>query len=232
MNNKVVSAVALLVIGAVLFGLYLRAQVPSVNVGIPFAGTPAEQWQDGDDGIGVPGADPVYEQVRQALVASRTDPVMISEHKPDRFLAMLAPDVRDQVARDLPGWTTRLKTGTKLIGLKVSGKMTLGQKNGYPAVVTDYVFAYAFEPPDPGKLRNQMEMVAASRQQVTFTVTPAGLWPSDAAGFQYSIACRAARDGFLAPQFTEAAAQSDGLTKDDRRYFSTDGSVPTENTCD
>ena len=69
MNNKVVSGVALLVIGAVLFGLYLRAQVPSVNVGIPFAGTPAEQWQDGDEGIGVPGPDPVYEQVRQALIS-------------------------------------------------------------------------------------------------------------------------------------------------------------------
>lgn len=232
MNNKVVSAVALVIIGAVLSGLYLRAQVPPVNVQIPFAGTPAEQWLDGDMGIVTPNADPSYEQVRRALIASRTDPTMISEHNPEEFLALLAPDVRAEVARDLPGWTTRLKSGTKLLGIKVSGKMTLGEKNGYPAVLTDYVFAYAFEPPDPDQLRNQMEMVAASRQQVTFTVTPQGLWPSDATGFQYSIACRAAKDGFLAPQFTEPAEPGDGVTKDDRKYFSTDGRMPTENTCD
>ncbi|MDX8033061.1 hypothetical protein SK803_22825 [Lentzea sp. BCCO 10_0856] len=232
MNNKVVSAIALVIIGAVLFGLCQRARAPGVNVRIPFAGTPAEQWQDGEKGIGVPNADPLYERVRQALIASRTDPVMISEHRPDRFLTMLAPDVRDEVARDLPGWTTRLKTGTKLLGIKVSGQMTLGEKNGYPAVLTDYVFAYAFEPPDPAELTNQMEMVAASRQQVTFTVTPEGLWPSDAMGFQYSIACRAARDGFLAPQFTEPAEPGGGVAKDDRKYFSTDGRMPSENTCD
>lgn len=232
MNNKVVSAVALLVIGAVLFGLYQRARVTPVNVRIPFAGTPAEQWQDGEKGIETPSADPVYERVRQALIASRTDPVMIGEHRPEKFLAMLAPDVRGEVARDLPGWTTRLKSGTRLLGVKVSGKMTLGEKNGYPAVITDYVFAYAFEPPDPKKLRHQMEMVAASRQQVTFTVTPDGLWPSDATGFQYSIACGAARDGFLAPQFTEPAEPGDGVAKDDRKYFSTDGRMPSENTCD
>lgn len=232
MNNKVVSAVALVIIGVVLFGLYQRARAPAVNVRIPFAATPAEQWLDGDAGIVTPNADPSYEQVRRVLIASRTDSTMITEHNPEKFLALLAPDVRAEVALDLPGWTTRLKAGTKLLGIKVSGKMTLGEKNGYPAVLTDYVFAYAFEPPDPGKLLDQMEMVAASRQQVTYTITPAGLWPSDATGFQYSIACRAAKDGFLAPQFTEPAAVGSGVTKDDRKYFSTDGRMPSENTCD
>ncbi|GGU75973.1 hypothetical protein [Lentzea flava] len=245
-GGKVVSAVALIVIGAVLVGLYqagrfgevslpeVKLPQTGVNLEIPFAGTPAEQWPEGEKGIVVPDANPIYEQVRQALIASRMDPVMLTEHKPDRFLAMLAPEVRDHVAKEISGWTTRLKQGTKLLpnGVRVSGKMTLGEQDGYPAVVTDYVFAYAFEPPDPKKLLDQMEIVAAIREKVTYVITPEGLWPADSDGFQYSIACQAAKDGFLAPQFTEPAKQDEGLPGDDRKYFSVDGQMPTENTCD
>jgi hypothetical protein len=245
-GGKIVSGIALLVIGAVLSGFYVagrfdQVSLPDVklpptgvNVEIPFASTPAEQWPEGEKGIVVPDANPVYEQVRQALIASRTDPVMLNEHKPDRFLAMLAPEVREHVAKNLAGWTTRLKQGTKLLpgGIRVSGKMTLGEKDGYPAVTADYVFAYAFEPPEPKKLLDQMEMVAAVREQVTYAITPEGLWPSDSKGFQYSISCTAAREGFLAPQFVEPPKPDQGLPGDRRRYFSTDGQMPTENTCE
>jgi hypothetical protein len=211
-GGKIVSVIALIVIGAVLFGFYragrfddvslpeVKLPQTGVNVGIPFASTPAEQWPEGEKGIVVPDANPVYEQVRQALIASRMDPATLYDHKPDRYLAMLAPEVREHVSKELSGWTTRLKQGTELLpnGIRVSGKMTLGEKDGFPTVTADYVFAYAFEPPDPKKLLDQMEMVAAVREKVTYMVTPEGLWPSDADGFQYSIACKAAKEGFLA----------------------------------
>ncbi len=165
-GGKVVSAIALIVIGAVLFGFYkagkfgeislpdVKLPQVGVNVEVPFAGTPAEQWADGEKGIVVPDANPAFERVRQAIIASRMDPVTISEHKPDQFLTMLAPEMSDHVEKDVSGWTTRLKPGTKLLpnGIRVAGKMTLGEKDGFPAVTTDYVFAYAFEPPDPKKL--------------------------------------------------------------------------------
>jgi hypothetical protein len=245
-GGKVVSAIALLVIGAVLFGFYKagkfgdvslpEVKLPQigVNVEVPFAGTPAEQWPDGEKGIVAPDADPAYERVRQALIASRMDPAILTDHKPDRFLAMLAPEVRDHVSKELSGWTTRLKQGTKLLpnGIRVSGKMTLGEKDGFPAVTSDYVFAYAFEPPDPKKLLDQMEIVAAVRDKTTYVITPEGLWPADSDGFQYSIACQAAKDGFLAPQFTEPTKPGDGMPGDKKKYFSVDGQVPTENTCD
>lgn len=231
-NNKVVSAVALVVIGAVLFGLHQRGEVTRVNPEIPFAYTPAEQWPEGDKGIVAPDGNPAYEQVRQAIIASRLDPATLTDHKPDRFLAMLAPAVRAHVSKELHGWTTLLKRGTKLLpnGIRVSGKMTLGEKDGYPAVTADHVFAYAFEPPDPEQLSSQLEMVAAIRERVTYTITPEGLWLSDSDAFQYSIACEAAEEGFLAPQFTEPTRQ--GAPGDERKYFSTDGQMPTENTCD
>jgi hypothetical protein len=248
-SGKVVAAIALVVTGAVAAGLHqagtfdgvslpeapdVHLPYSGVNVEAPFTGTPAEQWADGEKGLVAPNANPAFERVRQALVAARIDPAVLSEHKPDRFLSLLAPEAREHVAKELPGWVTRLKQGTKLLpnGIRVSGKMTLGEKDGYPAVTTDYVFAYAFEPPEPKKLMNQMEIVAAVREQVTYTVTPEGLWPSDASGFQYSIACQASKDGFLAPQFTEPPKPGTGLPGDDGKYFSADGQMPTENTCD
>lgn len=233
MNNKTVSAISLVVIVVVLVALHLpRESPPAINLEVPFAGTPAEQWADGEEGIVAPPGDLVFEQVRQALIASRVDLAMLVDHRPEHFLTMIAPQVRDDIARNLPGWATRLRAGTTLLGIKVAGRMTLGEKNGYPDVTTDYVFAYAFRPPDPAKLRDQREMIAVSRHQVSFTVTPDGLWPSGARGFHYSIACGAARDGFLAPQFTEPFEPGSGMVADDRRYFSADERMPTENTCD
>lgn len=244
-GGKIVSAIALIVIGAVLFGLYragkfsevslpdVKLPYSGVNVEVPFASTPAEQWPDGEKGIVAPDANPVFEQVRQALIASRMDPVTISEHRPDRFLAMLAPAMRDHVSKDVSGWITRLKQGTKLLpnGIKVAGKMELTEKDGFPAVTTDYVFAYAFEPPDPKKLFDQNEIVASIREKVTYTITPEGLWLSGASGHHHSIACQASKDGFLAPWFTEPAQQGDGLPGDERKYYSVDGPMPTEDTC-
>ncbi|MGI5502116.1 hypothetical protein [Lentzea sp. CA-135723] len=232
MNNKTVSALSLVVIVAVLVALNTSwRRPPAVNLLIPFAGTPAEQWPDGADGIVVPAGRTEFALVREVLIASRTDPEMIERHNPEPFLALLAPQVRLQVAGDLPDWTTRIKPGTKLLGVKAEGRMTLSERNGHPLVLTDYVFAYAFEPPDPGALRHQREMVVASRYQVSYAVTPEGIWPSEARGFQYSVACGAARDGYLAPQFTEPAAPGVGVAGDDRRYFSTDGPLPTPDTC-
>ncbi|MDT7788703.1 MAG: hypothetical protein QOF58_7122 [Pseudonocardiales bacterium] len=245
-GGTIVSVIALLVIGALVFGFYqagkfgevtlpdVKLPQVGVNTQIPFASTPAEQWPEGEKGIVAPDGNPVYEQVRQALVASRMDPATLYEHKPDRFLAMLAPEVREHVSKDLSGWVTLLKAGTKLLpnGIRVTGKMTLGEKDGFPAVTTDYVFAYAFEPPDPKKLVDQMEIVAAIREKVTYLVTPDGLWLADSDGFQYSIACEAAKQGFLAPQFTEPSKPGEGVPGEERKYFSVDGQMPNENTCD
>ncbi|GLY49136.1 hypothetical protein Lesp01_27920 [Lentzea sp. NBRC 102530] len=226
------SALSLVVIVAVLVALHPAwREPPAINLAVPFAGTPAEQWPDGADGIVVPDGSREFALVRKALVASRTDHEMIARHNPEQFLALLDPQVRAEVAGNLPGWSTRIKAGVRLLGVKASGRMTMSERDGHPLVVTDYVFAYAFAPPDPSKLRHQREMVVASRNQVSYAVTPDGVWPSEARGFQYSVACGAARDGFLAPQFTEPARPGTGLADDDRRYFSAEGPLPTPNTC-
>lgn len=177
-SGKIVAAVALVAVGAVLVGLHRAwtfadvslpkapdVQLPhsGVNVEEPFTGTPAEKWSD---------------------------------------------------------------------GIKVSGTMTLGEKDGRQTVTADYVFAYAFEPPDPKKLFDQMEMIAAVREKITYAVTPEGLWPTEALGHRYSIACRASAEGFLGPQFIEPPKQVGGPLEDDEKHFTVGGEVPTEDTCD
>ncbi|MFD5827345.1 hypothetical protein [Lentzea sp. NPDC060358] len=244
-SGKIVAAIALVAVGAVVFGLHRTGtfdgvSLPDVdlphsgvNVEQPFAGTPAEQWSDGERGIVVPSTDPAFEQVRQALVAARLDPATISDLRPDRYLALLAPDARDHVAANLHHWTTRLKPGTKLFpnGIKASGTMTLGERDGNKTVTADHVYVYAFEPPDPKKLLDQMEMIAAVRERVTYEITPEGLWPLKAQGHRYSIACKASDEGFLGPQFIEPLQQGGSPVQDERRHFTAGGEIPTEDTC-
>ncbi|SMD24155.1 hypothetical protein [Lentzea albidocapillata] len=247
-RGKIIAVIALVTVGAVVFGLNragtfdnvsppdapnLNLPYSGVNVEQPFAGTHAEQWSEGERGIVLPSTDPAFEQVRQALIAARLEPATISELKPDRYLALLAPGAREQVSAHLHNWTTRLKPGTKLLpnGIRVSGTMALGEKDGHQTVTADYVFAYAFEPPDPKKLVDQMEMIAAVREKITYTVTPEGLWPTDARGHRYSIACQALAEGFLGPQFIEPPKQVGSPLNDDKKYFTAGGEVPTENTC-
>ncbi|SER96558.1 hypothetical protein SAMN05216188_118124 [Lentzea xinjiangensis] len=244
-SGKVVTALALVAVGGVVVGLQRAgafdgvslpdAELPraGVNVEAPFTGTPAENWSEGEKGIVVPSADPAFEHVRRALVAARLDPVAISEHKPGRYLAMLAPGAREHVSTRLHDWTTRLKPGTKLFpgGIRASGTMTLGEADGHRTVTADFVYAYAFEPPAPEKLLDQMEMIAAVREKVTYAVTPEGLWPTEAHGHRYSIACRASDEGFLAPRFVEPSQHLTEV-RDDRKHFTVGGEVPTGDNCD
>ncbi|SDL90567.1 hypothetical protein SAMN04488074_114157 [Lentzea albidocapillata subsp. violacea] len=248
-SGKIIAVLALVTVGAVVFGLNragtfdnvslpdapdLNLPYSGVNVEQPFAGTHAEQWSEGERGIVLPSTDPAFEQVRQALIAARLDPATISELKPDRYLALLAPGAREQVSAHPRNWTTQLKPGTKLFpnGIRVSGTMTLGEKDGRQTVTADYVFAYAFEPPDPKKLFHQMEMIAAVREKITYAVTPEGLWPTEAQGHRYSIACKASGEGFLGPQFIEPLAQGGSPVQDEKKHFTVGGEVPTEDTCD
>ena len=79
--------------------------VQVVDLDAPFAGTPAEGWADGAEGITAPAPMQVGEfsadevaaatgLVRDALVASRIDRTMLIDHDPDAYLRLLAPDAR------------------------------------------------------------------------------------------------------------------------------------------
>lgn len=209
------------------------AKAAMLDVARPFASTPAANWADGAAGIvppppkDVPGfsASQVGEAtrlVREALVASRLAPKLLVEHDPTGYLDMLAPDARRQLTPlfsdgrepEVQSLVSMVATGARLLPVdaKVSGSMTVRPGDAGELVVhTNFVFAYAFEPTEPTRLVDAMNVIVVVRADVDYVLragerwTPGsrGLWYGDTSGFGYSIGCDAYRKGFLAPAATE-----------------------------
>jgi hypothetical protein len=200
----------------------------------PFAATPAAGWADGVAGIVVPPAKPVgeftatevehaTEQVRDVLVASRLDRSLLTGHDPTRFLSLLAPDARRQLAPLFDGREPQVQSLVSLVAsgatlsaaeTKVRGDMTVvSGESGELVVRTNYVFVYAFEPAEPVRLADVMNTIVVVRADVDYvlregprwTEGSTGLWYGDATGFAYSIGCEAYKKGYLAPAATERA---------------------------
>jgi hypothetical protein len=129
----------------------------------PFAGTPAEGYARGVDGIALPKATAVggwqpqqvaavLKRTRDVLVAARLDPQVIERGDTERYLDLLAPATRSMVrtalARGGPGlgYVTRLAPGYKVdrsASIRVSGRMAVKSgKDGQLVVTADYVWVY------------------------------------------------------------------------------------------
>jgi hypothetical protein len=153
-------------------GLWMsRAEwLPLVTSTDPYQATPAAHFPVGEAGIVLPPAADLpnmsaakvgdaLERVKRALVASYLDNHMLTGHRPDQVLALLAPDSAKVVRPlfDRGGYGTamvRLAPGSTLAGPpRVSGKIKFSQLNwrGMPAldVTTNYVWVYALNSP-PG----------------------------------------------------------------------------------
>ncbi|KOV82705.1 hypothetical protein [Nocardia sp. NRRL S-836] len=252
-GGKVVSAVALVVIAGVLFGLYragqfgelslpeLPAAHKAVDTAQPFARTPAEHWADGDKGIVAPDDNPeylpLYAAVRRALVAAHLDSKMVVERDRAALFAMLAPEVREhfEPTTDTVLWT-RIKEGTKLlpVPVKVDGRMWPGRDaDGTLIVHTSYRFAYAFDPGDRADtLFEQNDLLAMVRADADFALTPEGLWVTKVDGYHYMMACQASKDGYLAPAFTEKRRQDEeGSERGPDEWFASNAPIPTTSGC-
>jgi hypothetical protein len=81
----------------------------------PFTGTAAASYPKGAAGTSLPAAktvpgfsaadvDNALNQVRRAMIAGRLDSVMLVDHKPDKFLALIAPNQRAAIRK----WFTDL----------------------------------------------------------------------------------------------------------------------------
>lgn len=212
---------------------------PMLDVTKPFAATPAANWRDGAAGIVPPRAEAVngftvdevesaVKLVRDVLVASRLDPGMLLRHDPNAFLELLAPDARQQLAPlfasgrepEVQSLVSMVAAGSTLLPVeaKVDGEMRVAAGAAGELVVhTNYVFVYAFQPDEPTRLVDAMNVVVVVRADVSYVLragdrwTPGsrGLWYGEASGFGYSIGCEAYRQGFLAPAVTERAVTDD-----------------------
>jgi hypothetical protein len=201
-----------------------------VDLDEPFAGTSAAAWADGAAGVVVPEARQVgtfpadqveaaYQRVREAVVAARLDRRVVQQHDLEPFFGLFAPDLRDSLRVLFDGRNdgeaalvvTRVAEGSRLAEAepKVRGEMAAEVgPDGELVVRTDFTFAYAFTPDRPEAVRGPMDVVALSRFQVRYAIRTGdpgvtGLWADESAGSLHSIACSAAKRGYLAPASAE-----------------------------
>ncbi|AOS62434.1 hypothetical protein [Actinoalloteichus hymeniacidonis] len=239
--------------------------VQPVDLDTPFVRTAAANWAEGEAGVVAAEATPIgdhpaatvqeaVDAARAAVIAARLDPRSLVEHDPEGLLGLLAPDLQtglretfaeDDVEAGL--WITRVDDSGPLLPVppRVSGQMTVDlDADGEILVRTDYLFAYAFEPPeevadDPGLTNSDLVVFTRVEQDFSYVTgqewadSSQGLWSEELVTFSYGMACDTADEGFLAPGFTETP--SSPLTSpgdvDIQGMFDADRPMPTEGNC-
>jgi hypothetical protein len=205
--------------------------------------------------VGEFGAEQVaasYDQVRQVVIAARLDRALVEGHDPSRLISLFAPSDQDQLWPLFAGdkdpeagsVATRVAPGQHLLAAspKVSGSMSAeAGRPGELVVHTNFAVAYAFEPDSPNRIVGPMDVVAVERFQRDYVLRTGdgfaspdrGLWlGASSGGHTFSIACTAARRGFLAPAFTERLTTSTGSTQEDLiTQFDPARPMPTSDTC-
>jgi len=221
----------------------------------PFAGTPAESYAKGSDGISLPAAkavtgftaadvDKALKQVRRALVAGRLDHAMLVGHRPAIFLALLAPTNRKQIEKwfhsaDFQVVATWIDPAVRLDPKeqpRVSGRVTYSsvKADGLRTlrVTTNFVWVYAFTGED--------QPIAAVHDEVQWDfpapgrlrAADRGLWITRARSYTAWMDCDAARKGLLAPgRRTTAPTPQPSATDNPDDYLRADHALDIADDC-
>jgi hypothetical protein len=241
-------------------------QYARVDLAQPYANTPAQDWPKGIGGITSPAAAAVgafkaeavadaYVQARRAITAAHFEPAVLFSHDPKAYLALFAPDQRDQLAprlaekpaKDKAGfdsYLTEIADGYHLLdaGPRAFGTLTAhaGEKPGELAVDAKYVVAFAFDNVHPESLTSPNEVVSFLRVDETYVVatgsgvakTSRGLWLDGGRSATSAVGCAAAREGFLAPGYANPpAGPGTGGDQDAPGYYDPKYPVPTLDGC-
>jgi hypothetical protein len=240
--------------------------VAPVDLARPYAHTPADPWPKGLDGITSPTAAAIgafkaeavadaYAKVRQAIAAADLDPALLYRHDPGGFLALFAPDQREQLTPRLAkkpskddggfdSYVTEIADGYHLLdaGPRTFGTLTAhaGDKPGELAVDAKYVVAYAFDNVHPGSLTSPSEIVSFLRVDETYVVRSGttfakrslGLWLDSGQRAVSAVGCAAAREGYLAPGYANPPTGLPGAGDQDAPgYYDPKYPVPTLDGC-
>lgn len=190
----------------------------------PFDGTAAANYPIGAAGITLPKATAVTGftaaeveaalfQVRQALVAAKLDPDMTVKHHPERFLGLLSPNSRTDIAKwfknaSFASVATWIDPAVKLDPRnepRVSGRVTYKSVMDGDVrrlrVTTNFVWVYAFQ----GDFAYRPLAVTHEEEVWDFpsskNLRPAdqGMWLHSAKGYSAWVDCAAGAKGLLAP---------------------------------
>jgi len=161
---------------------------PAYTTADPFAGSPAERYQDGAAGIVLPAAHRVgaysaarvaaaYAQTKRLLVAANLNPATLHGGRPDAFARLLVRPQRAHFLRDLGktgvdrrgaslstrGWVTSFSPGTAFVGsvIKVHGTMsaTTATDNGWSVLRITFKYLFVYPVQRPGQPASRMRVV-------------------------------------------------------------------------
>lgn len=230
---------------------------PAGADGDPFADTPAADFAEGRDGIRLPEPEAVgdftsdevgdaLEQVEEALVAARLDESMLVDHDPKPFLSLMSEDNRPHLRDDFDSsefayYASQFAEGAELAvpTPRVDGEITFEattDNQGFRVieVVTSFVWAYAFVPPNDNP---ELDGVVVVRDELVWQVphrddvreASLGLWLWEGEAYAWGIDCDTFDQGQLSPQ-TEPMFSFGGPT-DEGEVFDPEGSMDAPNTC-
>ena len=198
-----------------------------------------------------------YEKVRQAISAARLDPAVLYQHDTKNYVAVFAPDMQDYMrpviaskpkndgTPDFSSYVTEVADGYHLLdqGPRTFGTLTAraGEKPGELIVEAKIVIAYAFDNVHPEGLTHPGEIVSFQRTDesylirsgTSFAKTSVGLWLTSGDTALSSGGCEAAKQGFLAPGYTNANLTATGpdVDKEGPGYYDPQYAVPNLDTC-
>jgi len=197
-----------------------------VVAGGPFAGTLADSYPAGADGIVLPEAKPIgpftarqvataLNDVKQALVASRIDRRIIVDHDPKVFLALLSPASRDELELGLqpgvaPWWANQVAKSATLTqdvprvkGMVTYRSIVLTGGVRILEVTAKFVWVYAFdhvsEWPDGDLVTVADKTVWHIRHPDDAFPASTGLRLHDGDSVAWNVDCETFRDGYLSP---------------------------------
>jgi hypothetical protein len=233
--------------------------VAPVDLARPYAHTPAQDWPKGLAGItatpaGTAEAD-AYAKVEQAISTAPLDPAVLTGHDPKAFLALVAPDLRDQLTpvfarkpakgvASFDSYVTEIADGYHLLdaGPRTFGTLTAhpGAQAGELVVDAKYVIAYAFDNVHPEGLTSPAEIVSFLRVDETYVLRSGknfakssyGLWLEGGQSAFSAVGCAAAKDGYLAPGYANpASGPGTGADQDAPGYYDPKYPVPNLDGC-
>lgn len=225
--------------------------VAPIDLSRPFDQTPAQSWAEGIAGVTFPPASKVgaftagqvgaaLDLLKRAITVAQLDPATLEGHRPDEYLALLAPYAQANVRGHEAVYLTYLADGYHLLPVppRTSGTVTVrAGRAGELVMHADYVVAYAFDPggqrvSSPGDLDAFVRIGVdyAYRTGSGWQVDSRGLGVDDIRPYLTGIACHAAKNGFLAPAVSEPEFDGRSLAPEPGRFDPTQP-MPTEENC-
>lgn len=192
-----------------------------------------------------------YDRVKRLIAAADLDRRMLEKHDAAGYLALLATSEQDRLrpilanrsTNEFGSFVTMLADGFHLLqaGPKINGRLSahVGDDASELMVHAEYVVGYAFDPGDYRPITSPTDIETFQRTAADYVIRTsppyakrdAGLSLGAGEGWTYSMACKPAKAGYLAPTYSERSLHAPEGGDDQTKVFDLNAPMPTTSTC-